>query len=419
MLKLLRNIFGKESVKTIKKISLQELEEYLQSHLRGNHRTEMINVFLRQLDATCAEILAKCVALEQAALQNENLPARVLTIMEGNRTAYLKRTRQFTNEVTAHAAALHALDTSAKMSEHLTRAPLLFEEYGKQTMKPYFVLKEFFANDVYKIAAAVKKLEGFFGQFVSDIEKSPLMQYEKISELLMRVKSRIAKKKEIAESKARFMEQILAEDTQLAELKRQLDLVSASSGYAELEKKKEELVQVQAQQKKMQDGAFAKMAPLSRALRKFEKVTLNVKPVQFLISNPLHALEELPLGVLRETFENLLESVVRGSLELKENVQKENRAILDELLKTWLAEYKHSFSAGTQKILELSSAIKNHPAQKEYDTITERMTQYQLQRALREENLRRLEGELAALAEDDSSRALAAAVGPLGFELGF
>ena len=93
MIKFLARLFkGKEELKQLKK---SELEGYIKKQLEKVSIGQLFRKFSGRINGFSETVKQRCSELEKAELQNKNIPSRAITIMEGNRKAYIQKTIYF------------------------------------------------------------------------------------------------------------------------------------------------------------------------------------------------------------------------------------------------------------------------------------------------------------------------------------
>ena len=141
MIKFLARLFGeKEELKQLKK---SELEGYIKKQLEKGSIEHLFREFSGRIYELSETIRERCNELEKAELQNKNIPPRAITIMEGNRKAYIQKTIHFINRIREILDELETLANSSSIIDKVSKINEMFDEYNKSTQKPYYILQEF------------------------------------------------------------------------------------------------------------------------------------------------------------------------------------------------------------------------------------------------------------------------------------
>ncbi len=82
-----------------KQLKKSELEDYIKKQLEKESIEHLFREFSDRISELSETIKQRCNELEKAELQNKNIPPRAITIMEGNRKAYIHKTMHFTGKI--------------------------------------------------------------------------------------------------------------------------------------------------------------------------------------------------------------------------------------------------------------------------------------------------------------------------------
>ncbi len=114
------------------------------------------------------------------------------------------------------------------------------------------------------------------------------------------------------------------------------------------------------EQKKFSDEIYYKLAPLSRALRKYAKISFDEKSIEMIISDPFKAIAEIKTETLNKIFSGLAKSIKEGTIALKENVRKKNLEILNKINPEFVKNTQAKIKAQEDSIQELSTAVEKN-----------------------------------------------------------
>ena len=358
MIKFFARLFGgKEELKQLKK---SELEGYIKKQLDKDNINSLLKEFSGRIDEISKTIGERCDKLEKAELQNKNIPPRAITIMEGNRKAYIHKTMHFTGKIREILSEIKTLNDSNKIIDKISKINEIFDEYNKTTQKPYYILQEFFANESHKVASGIKEISDSIQQFKDSLKKSDAHKFQEILNLINKIENRKQKKKELENQKKELEKNLNEEEKNILVLKDEIKKIKESQEFNELAKLNDNLRIAKDEQKKFSDEIYYKLAPLSRALRKYAKISFDEKSIEMIISDPFKAIAEIKTETLNKIFSGLAKSIKEGTIALKENVRKKNLEILNKINPEFVKNTQAKIKAQEDSIQELSTAVEKN-----------------------------------------------------------
>jgi len=220
MIKFLARLFGaKEELKQLKK---SELESYIKKQLDNNNINSLLKEFSGRIDEISETIKERCDELEKAELQNKNIPPRAITIMEGNRNAYIHKTMHFTGKIREILSEIQTLADSDIIIDNISKISEMLDEYNKTTQKPYYILQEFFANESHKVALGIKEISDLIQQFRENLKQSDAHKFQEILSLLNKIRNREQRRKELENQKKELEKNLNEEEKNILILKHEI-----------------------------------------------------------------------------------------------------------------------------------------------------------------------------------------------------
>jgi len=358
MMKFLARLFGgKEELKQLRK---RELENYIKKQFDKDSIEPLFREFLGRIDEISETIKERCDELEKAELHNKNIPLKAITIMEGNRKAYIYKTIHFIGKIRKILSEIKTLTDSNNTIDKVSKINELLDEYNKTTQKPYYILQEFFANESHKVASDIKKINHLINQFNDNLKKSDAHKFQEILHLLDKIRNRKEKKKEFENKKKEFEKNLNEEEKNILVLKDEIKKIKESPEFNELAKLNANLRITKDEQKRFSDEIYYKFAPLSRALRKYAKISFDEKSIEMIISDPFKAIARIEIEALNKVFSGLIKSIKDGNIVLKANVQKKNLLILNEFNPSFLKDTQTKIKMQMENIKNLSMEIEKN-----------------------------------------------------------
>ncbi len=353
-------IFGKGEDKQIE-LSMKELPGWVDE--RTKQRVGEINSELRlvfdKIEKEREKSFENLDRLAGAELQNPELITRAKQIMAGNRESYIKKAKLFLERV----AASEMININSTKS-YLEVYDGAIQELTKSSAKSYYVVSEFFGNEVGAVARnikaideLVKKIRGFVEERDDEITK-----INKIIDGLSNIKFSKQQIVEIKHEMEKLEEEKGADEKEFKQTKARIAKIKGGKAFSEygsiLKKEKEK----QEQLKSLEQDMFAQFSVLDRALRKYSKITLEENLVDKYLEKAVEALlEDRELKIIA-VLQKMREAIERGELELKEKKKERTLEVIDELNKQSLFEFQNKHKKLLEEIEQTQGLIKRDSA---------------------------------------------------------
>jgi len=415
MIKFLARLFGeKEELKQLKK---SELEGYIKKQLEKGSIEHLFREFSGRIYELSETIRERCNELEKAELQNKNIPPRAITIMEGNRKAYIQKTIHFINRIREILDELETLANSSSIIDKVSKINEMFDEYNKSTQKPYYILQEFFANESHRIANSIKEISDSIDNFKDDLKKSDIHKLQEVLDFLNKIRNREQRRKELENQKKELEKNFSEEEKNISILKHEIKKIKQSPEFNELAKLNDKLRIAEDEQKRFSDEIYYKLAPLSRALRKYAKISFDEKIIDIIVSEPFRAMAELETETLNKTFSALAKRIKEGNISLKENVRKKNLEILNEINSEFVKNAQEKIKAQESNIQKISAAVEKNTLWSEIDDLNKKIEKNQQHLAYINKEIQNAEHEISKITTDDIYKRMKEVLNLLKIEL--
>jgi len=399
MIKFLARLFkGKEELKQLKK---SELEGYIKKQLEKVSIGQLFRKFSGRINGFSETVKQRCSELEKAELQNKNIPSRAITIMEGNRKAYIQKTIYFIGRVRESLDELETFANSSSIIDKISKINEMFDEYNKSTQKPYYILQEFFANESHRIASSIKEISDSIGNFKDDLKKSDIHKFQEVLDFLNKINNREQRRKELENQKKKLGKDLDEDEKNISILKHEIKKIKESPEFNELSKLNDKLRITENEQKRFSDEMYYKLAPLSRALRKYAKISLDEKSIEMIVSEPFKAMAELETETLNKVFSALAKSIKEGNIVLKENVRKKNLEILNKINPEFVKNAQAKIKSQKDNIQKISAAVEKNTLWSEIDDLNKKIEKNQQHLSYLKKEIQNAEHELSKITTDD------------------
>ena len=379
MLRYLKKLFRNEEAR---KLSLNELKAFAREREESQKNfisREIRNAF-GNIHGECIEIRNAIRELKEAELQNKNIPPKAVSIMEGNRSAYIKKVELF----------LKFLEGGDYESiEHRFGEELV--QFGKSTIRPYSVLQEFFAHESANVSRHIRKIDACMAALRAVRSEGKLERIQKLAEKINDLEKHYGQnmriKNELSES-----ESIRASLLQsLSQAERQLSAEKESDSYREFLETQRNLEVMEHKKMGRESELVQHFSVLERGLRKLSK-SGDQKPISYYIEDPVNALKSDKELFIIEILSRLNREV--EDLDLKDRKKGKTLQEISFLSFDYLKSFLDELSTIENKIELLKTSIGKH----EYFNKAQKLQKEteDLRASLRdcEASIRRLDDEL-------------------------
>ncbi len=353
MLEFLRKIFQNdepEEIKKVMEVELKNLEQWLNERSKPvmeevQHQAELV---LMKVDEEVQKARFNIDVLENAKLQNPNIPFRAKQYMEGNRKAYIKAVNSF----------LGNMEINNKDYFYLLDFCNLFEEMinslNKSTLRSYTILQEFFANETSKIAKNLKNFDAFFKELKSALTSDTIVKVnhtrDKIQNLRIRVKQKINLEVDLKDAEASLLLASREKDSIMEGIAK----FNQSDSHKEFVRLNEERKSRSAAFYSEQDQVLQSFSILERPLRKYSHIGFEHEEIVLdYLNQPVETLANDKGLVILQVLKNLGLFLDENKLQIdekkKEKYLEEVKRLNKEFIDGFLKQY-YSFKADVEDL---------------------------------------------------------------------
>jgi len=330
MFNFIKKLFEKEEVFSEEEANADELEEWLNSKLSGIDFKEEIVEFLNKIKDKKWVLGEKVDILSKAEIdekEKERVEGKVKSIVLGHKDHYVKEMKRFVDslEVPEKPDLQEVVSFNSILDKRLG-------ELANRTAKSYQAAQHLFFKPVEDVFKGVGEINLLVKSFDKKLENKGFKRVNEIQEKIKYLQEE-KKKRERLEDDLKWREKKLERCLEGNEKQEEeIGKLRGSEEYKELKILKEEEEEIKSLVGDNKDEVHLFFSKLGRALRKYEKVTLEVKIVKDYLGDAVKAFfsdnELKVVGVL----EGLGKSLNKGEVRLDEK-QKENALELVEKAK--------------------------------------------------------------------------------------
>ncbi|MBT4824753.1 hypothetical protein HN695_04210 [Candidatus Woesearchaeota archaeon] len=365
MFKFIKELFKKKPAEELKveEILFEKVGDWVNQHTSEiiEDIDKEINESYERLVETIKETKQRLEELKKAELRNDKIALRAKQIMEGNRTTYISRAILF----------LDSLDTENRGFFTAKKFYKDFQgkigSFNKQTIRSYYVLQEFLANESSKVAEGLKNIDKIIREIRDVIDKSPISDLDEIKTNLKEFKEKQAilsesgkettKKKQELESYREAREKV---EKKILELKKG----PAYLGYKRLDEEREDL---KKQIKDFEDKLSNDFSLLSRPLRKYSRVAMNESLVAKYATSPVLALLSDEKQEIIEVLKKLKENIKENKVELKDKQKEKTLQAIERLSAHYFKDFLSKHSALKSKKKNIDGQLLGNSVNQDYN----------------------------------------------------
>ncbi|MBI2650325.1 hypothetical protein HYX04_03350 [Candidatus Woesearchaeota archaeon] len=392
MLEFLKKIFQNEEQepKKAREISLQSMEEWLNEKSKPlmdgvRQQTEEV---LMKVNEEIQRARINVETLENAKLQNQNIPFKAKQYMEGNRKAYIRAVNSFLGHMEINNKDYFYLTDFCRQFEEL------INDLNKGTFRSYTILQEFFANETNRIAQNLKNFDNLFKELKSVLNDSNAVAVnkarEKVQNLKAKTKQKINMGIDLKNAEADLKLASGEKDSVMAEIER----FSKSEQHNNFLKLNEEKKSKSINFYNDEDQILQSFSVLERALRKYSHIAFEHEEIVLdYLKHPVETLADDKNLVILEILKNLEKMLQENKLQVddrkKEKSIEEIKKLDKEFIQQFLKKY-FSFKAETE---EIDNKIKLSGVPEKFRNFNKQLEDINLRIEKNSEEVNRLKNE--------------------------
>jgi len=264
-------------------VALKDLDGWLDTYLDSRSVTTKVKVFKQRSNSKMNEILGALEALGHAKLHNPDIPARAKHIMQGNRDSYIKRLNTFFAAVQFPESYEDVPSFAVKFSKDI-------DGLSASTQKSFFVLREFFEDELKIVARRVKELEDMVVDLRKTLDDERLEQVQSIRQNLRQIDNAESEKKQLAKQLRKEKDILKGWEDRKERIKSKIQELKSSNSYKNVHKAEKELEELEKEERTESQDFLTKMSAVKHALKKYAKDSLNENIINHYLDDSVSAL---------------------------------------------------------------------------------------------------------------------------------
>ena len=340
--------FKKIKKRSSVEISFDEVLTFIEEHIKKTSKIDYTVLFLN-IKQYLDELKIKVDELSDAKLRNKKIDKKLIQLMQGNRDAYIKRVGHF-----FHNFSLPNNYDSDTLNDFIQNYRENIEQFNKNTSRAFYVLREFFGNEVGAIAQILKKLDNKMVSLESSFKDEPTQLINKVYGVLSEIKGVESKKESILNESKKINDTIDYISEEIKELIKNFEIIKKGSAYGEISSLVEEREKLNAKIQEISNNYTNKFSKLNFLAHKSGDRLLKIY-----IEDPILALEgDRELRIF---------SVLQNNRGVADKVKNSDEAI--SLINLMTLDFFKSFRFELEELQdnkkEISSKIVNNSIMRE------------------------------------------------------
>ncbi len=310
-MKWLKDLFKKADIREYN-IRVDQLFDWFitQSEPLTGEIKEEIRKKLLKIQTEIEMVQENLVSLNATALQNPHIPEKAKQIMQSNRENYVRHVQGFLSglEVPKHP-------NMDEVSAFISRFEEQLVNLKKFTAKSYYVLKEFFANELTGIAKHINALDAL----VRDLHSPSYKQLGDIKKQIIQLENSLKNTHTLSSVVAQEKQSSNTLSGLIQATQEHIDDLKSSKAYKSLEDLQQQKQKLLMKLKHNETVLFSEFSPLTRPLKKYSHICLDGKElIDAYLENPFKALtEDKNFSILR-ILQDMKQNLQGGAVPLKD-----------------------------------------------------------------------------------------------------
>lgn len=397
MLEFLKRIFqneDKQEVRQITEISLQNLEEWLNEKSKPlmEEANQQIEVTLMKVNEEAQRARVNVEVLENAKLQNPNIPFKAKQYMEGNRKAYIRAINSFLGHMEINNKDYFYLLDFCKFFDEL------MNDLNKGTFRSYKILQEFFANETNKIVQNLKNFGILFKEMRSVLNSEKMISVNSVMEKVQSLKTKAKQKINLdVDFKSMEAEIKLANDEK-NEVMKEIEEFNKSDIHNGFLKLNEEKKNKAAAFYNDENQILQSFSVLERALRKYSHIAFEHEELVLdYLKQPISTIANDKNLMILEVLKNLEKLLAENKLQIEDKKREKSLEEIRKLNREFIGQFLEKYFSFKAEMENLDSKIKASRVQEKLKDFNKRLEEVNLRIEKNNDEYNRLKGNVSKL----------------------
>jgi len=392
----LKKIFQNEEQepKKTREIGLQSMEEWLDEKSKPlmedvQQQTEEV---LMKANEEIQRARINVEVLENAKLQNANIPFKAKQYMEGNRKAYIRAVNSFLGHMEINNKDyFYLLDFCKQFDE-------LINDLNKGTFRSYTILQEFFANETNKIAHNLKNFDELFKELKSVLNSKNMAAVnktrEKIQNLKAKTKQKINMDVDLKNAEADLKLANDEKDSIMAEIEK----FNKSDEHNNFLRLSEERKSKAAAFYNDESQILQSFSVLERALRKYSHIAFEHEEIVLeYLKHPIETLANDKNFIILDILKKLEGMLQENRLQIDDRKKEKSIEEIKKLAKEFFGQFLKKYFSFKTEMEEVDNKIKSSGVPEKFRNFNKRLEDINLKIEKNNEEVEKLKNDIVKL----------------------
>jgi len=324
ILNYFKNLLKKEEEIVIEDISFDKIGEWLDSLSGKVIGSDEFKVILANITEQKNQLKENIELLETSELQNKNIPQRHKDIKEANRTSYIRRLNQLLEEITLSGAGKEILEFCYSFDG-------LLNSFSKDSMRNYYILKEFFSELTGKISANIKEIDTNVKKLNLLLGQAGIQHLDVVRHKIGEIKKEENIRQDLKKSIHDINNEMIQEDNQIKEISKQIQDQLTSDDHKKFRELKNDIGVINDRLKTLELKWDHFFAVIQSALKKYERIAIDDKIIRSYLGDHFQTLVDDKEFKILDIVDQMKTLIEKDKITLKDKKKTKTLAELENI----------------------------------------------------------------------------------------
>ena len=316
-------LFKKEESKA-KSLEISELHNWLDEELAQIDFSKEINAYFENLKTQKEVLTEKNEVLRTAQVsEKDKVEDRERSMVVGQKNSFVTEVGRFINNLSFPEE--QTIRVTINFNTELNKT---LDELAQKTTKSYQATTHLFFNQVQEVYKSIGEINLQARKFKKKIERKKLDKIEDVIKIITTIQKKEEEKKQQEQDLTQKDKEINELEKEKKEKEQTIKTIKESLEYKQNIKLKEEKTQLQTQLKSNKEEVSLFFSKLGRALRKYQKVSMEYKLIAEYIEDPVTTFFNDTELKITEILTGLERSIGKKEVGLSEKQEKNTLDLL-------------------------------------------------------------------------------------------
>ena len=392
----LKKIFQNEEQepKKTREIGLQSMEEWLDEKSKPlmedvQQQTEEV---LMKANEEIQRARINVEVLENAKLQNANIPFKAKQYMEGNRKAYIRAVNSFLGHMEINNKDyFYLLDFCKQFDE-------LINDLNKGTFRSYTILQEFFANETNKIAHNLKNFDELFKELKSVLNSKNMAAVNKTREKIQNLKAKTKQKINMDVDLKNAEADLKLANDEKDSIMDEIEKFNKSDEHNNFLRLSEERKSKAAAFYNDESQILQSFSVLERALRKYSHIAFEHEEIVLeYLKHPIETLANDKNFIILDILKKLEGMLQENRLQIDDRKKEKSIEEIKKLAKEFFGQFLKKYFSFKTEMEEVDNKIKSSGVPEKFRNFNKRLEDINLKIEKNNEEVEKLKNDIVKL----------------------